>query len=119
MDGQNMTLGDFLDKWLETAVKNNVRLSTYTSYKGYIENHIKRLIGDRLLAEIKTGTIQQFVYDLSAERKLSERTIGIIATMLSGVLACAEDYEYIIRSLSSQCGRTRLNADRMEGTGTV
>ncbi|MDR3216800.1 MAG: hypothetical protein LBT55_05230, partial [Clostridiaceae bacterium] len=45
------TLGGFLDGWLNTVIKGNVRQSTYAAYRGYIENHIKPHIGKESLTE--------------------------------------------------------------------
>jgi integrase len=59
-----MTLGEFLDYWLSNAIKNNVRQSTYTAYRGYIENHIKRHIGTEPLKRLKAERLQALVTDL-------------------------------------------------------
>jgi integrase len=105
VNGQNIILSKFLDKWLETVIKIGTRYSTYTSYKGYINNHIKRLISDVPIPDLKPIIIQDFVYKLTAEKRLSARTIGIIVTMLSSALNYAEDYEFIERN---PCRRIRL-----------
>ncbi|GHU99523.1 site-specific integrase [Clostridia bacterium] len=99
-------LGDFLDWWVETAIKVNVRLNTYTAYRGYIDNHIKRLLGGSRLGEIKPMTIQQFVHALSTdERGLAAKSVRVIASMLSSALECAADYGYIPKN---PCVRMRL-----------
>ena len=99
-------LSEFLDWWVETAVKENVRLNTYTAYRGYIDNHIKRLLADKLLCEMKPAVIQQFVYTLcTEERGLVAKTIRVISSMLSSALECAADYEYITKN---PCVRMRL-----------
>lgn len=36
----NMTVGDYLDEWLALH-KGNVAVNTYSSYKMYIEYHMK------------------------------------------------------------------------------
>ena len=40
MDNQQITVGEFLDTWLETVIRVSVRYSTYTSYNGYIGRNI-------------------------------------------------------------------------------
>lgn len=104
MDKQT-TLGGFLDKWIETVIKNNVRYSTYVAYRGYIENHIKRFIGGNALSEIKPPVIQDFVRKLTEEKRLGARTIGIVVGMLSNAFGYAEDCELVIRN---PCRRIRL-----------
>jgi integrase len=44
-DAGNSTLGEYLDRWLNTSVRDTVRRSTYVRYEGLVRNHIKRLIG--------------------------------------------------------------------------
>jgi integrase len=102
---RNTTLGEFLDGWLERVVKVGTRRSTYVSYGGYINNHIKRLIGGAPLSELKPVVVQEFAHRLVDEGRLSARTIGIVVTMLSGALNYAEDYELIVKN---PCKRIRL-----------
>ncbi|MBQ6207255.1 MAG: hypothetical protein IJK52_09255, partial [Oscillospiraceae bacterium] len=40
-----ITLGDWLDRWLEVYIRPTVKLSTYCSYELYIRGHIKPNIG--------------------------------------------------------------------------
>jgi site-specific recombinase XerD len=105
MDEQAKTLGEFCDEWLETVIKGAVGYSTYIYYSGYINNHIKRFMGDKPLVEIRATTVQQFVYALIEEKRLSARTIDIIVTMLKSALNYAEDYEYIVKN---PCRRIKL-----------
>ena len=105
MFNQGMTVGGFLDSWLETVIKGSVRYSTYTSYKGYINNHINRFIGDDALAETKPANIQEFVSKLIEDGRIGARTIGIIVRLMSHAFSYAEDYELILRN---PCRRIRL-----------
>ena len=105
MSNQKMTLGGFLDSWLEKVVKGSVRYSTYIAYKGYINNHIKRFMDDTLLVDLKPVVIQNFVCKLIGEVRLCARTIRIIVAMLGNALNYAEDYELINRN---PCKRIKL-----------
>jgi len=102
---KEITVKEFLLSWLERVIKDSVRYSTYTSYNGYIKNHIIRHIGDIPLVELKQATIQGFVNAMVAEGRLGARTIGIIISMLRHALGYAEDYEYIVKN---PCRRIRL-----------
>jgi integrase len=102
---QGMTVGAYLDKWLETVIKGSVRYSTYTSYKGYVDNHINRFIGGGALAEIKPAGVQEFVGKLTEEGRIGARTVGIVVRLLSHAFSYAEDYELIARN---PCRRIRL-----------
>ena len=105
MDNQTITVGEFLDTWLETVIKSSVRYSTYTAYLGYINNHIKRHIDNVLLAALKPIMVQEFVAKLTEEGRIGARTIGIIIRMMSHAFCYAEDYDIIVKN---PCRRIRI-----------
>ncbi len=41
-----ITVGRWLDTWMENYAKLQVRPSSYKTYQGFIENHIKPALGD-------------------------------------------------------------------------
>lgn len=55
-----MTLGEWLDKWLDEYMIFTVRESTLQGYRSSIENQIKRFIGNKQLAYLTTADIQKF-----------------------------------------------------------
>jgi integrase len=44
-DAGSITLGEYLDRWLNISVRDIVRRSTYVRYEGLVRNHIKPSIG--------------------------------------------------------------------------
>src|SRR5690554_3475221 len=42
----SLTLGKWMDEWLEVYKKNSVKQSTYRAYASWVENHIKPVLGD-------------------------------------------------------------------------
>lgn len=44
-DSENMTVGEYLDKWLKTAVRHSVRQSTFERNQQIVQGHIKPAIG--------------------------------------------------------------------------
>jgi integrase len=103
MNGQTK-LKDYLDRWIGTTIKGNVRHNTYSAYQGYIKNHIVPNLGELQLFEVKADIIQQFIFDLG-NKELSPKTIHVIASMLSSALQCATNYEYIFKN---PCAKMRL-----------
>ena len=61
VENTNITLGAWLDEWLEVYAKPTVKLSTYGSYEGYIRNHIKPEIGKIKLSALRADILQKFV----------------------------------------------------------
>src|SRR5215210_7287061 len=44
-DAENLTLEDYLDRWLSDSVRGTVRVSTYERHDGIIHTHIKPALG--------------------------------------------------------------------------
>ena len=55
-----MTLGEWLDKWLNAYMVFTVKESTLSGYRQVVENQIRRFIGDKQLAYLTTADIQKF-----------------------------------------------------------
>ena len=55
-----MTLGEWMDKWLDEYMIFTVRESTVVGYRNMIEHQVKRFIGDKPLTSLTTADIQKF-----------------------------------------------------------
>jgi integrase len=92
------TFGVFADQWLKNRV--NIEGATAEGYESYLKMHVKPVIEDMKLKDIRHSHIQELVASLvvkqSARKKpLSARTIGKIATMLKTVFKSAVKNELI------------------------
>ena len=56
----NMTLGEWLDRWISEFMIFTLRESTLKSYKSMIKNYIKPYLGNRPLSALTTQEIQKF-----------------------------------------------------------
>jgi len=97
-----MTLGEWLKTWLEDYKKQELKISTWESYKSLIEDHMVPELGYIKLNKLKTNDIQRF-YNSKLEngRKdgkggLSARTVRYIHTVLSAALDQAVKEGYIL-----------------------
>lgn len=76
-----ITLGEWMDRWLEVYAKPTVKLSTYCSYELYIRVHIKPQIGTLYLNTLRVDDLQSFFNErgkhgnLKAEGGLSPKTL--------------------------------------------
>lgn len=68
----DMTLGQWLDKWLADYMTLTVRESTLNSYKSITENHIKPLLGDEKIGSITTADIQKMYNWLRENGRVNE-----------------------------------------------
>ncbi len=66
----SMTLGEWLDKWINEFMIFSVRPSTITSYQALIENQIKPYLGKRSLSTLTTNEIQKFYNTLKKQGRV-------------------------------------------------
>ena len=77
IEAQKMTLGDWLDYWLETYSRNTVRLSIYTAYEIAIRCHIKPKIGNVKLKKLSASILQEFFNDEYKSGRIDGRGEGM------------------------------------------
>jgi hypothetical protein len=58
VEGLQVTVDEFLDHWLKTAVKPKVREKTYGDYAAMLRRYIRPAIGTRMLALLSSLEIQ-------------------------------------------------------------
>ena len=79
-----LTLGAWLDRWLDTHGKLNLRPSTISGYNTYI-SQVKRYLGDRLIRKLTTSEIQHMYNQLSKSGRLKPDKNGSYALAPSSV----------------------------------
>ena len=83
-----MTVGEWMDRWLEKYAKPSIKLSTYASYELYIRGHIKPQIGDKYLNTLRAENLQDFFNErastgnMKGDGGLSPKTLTNLRTML-------------------------------------
>src|SRR5215208_769492 len=60
---ENVTLGEYLDRWLSDSVRGTVRESTYSRDKYLVTNHIKPALGRLKLANLNAMHLQRLYRD--------------------------------------------------------
>lgn len=58
LEGAKVTLNEYLDRWLETAVKPRVREKTCQDYEGMLPRYIRPCLGARVVEAILFGTTE-------------------------------------------------------------
>jgi integrase len=81
VDGADITLDEYLDRWLETAAKPRLREKSYRSYESLLRRYVRPALGPRNLAAICPLDIQA-VYQKLVERGLSARTVRYTHSVL-------------------------------------
>ena len=107
-EDSKMTLGEWLDKWMNEYMIFTVRESTWDSYKSLIKNHIKPYLGDKPIAFVTTADIQKMYNRLKKNgrmrphpiygNKLADSGIRRIHMMLHEAMDAAVKERLIIKN---------------------
>lgn len=100
MDGENMTLAEFIPKWLKEYAEIQLAITTLTGYKNFITLYIMPEFGHYKLKQIKTIHIQKFYNhlfgdDVRCDGKsggLGAATIQKIGHILSRIFSVAIEW---------------------------
>ena len=71
-EGYNLTLSQWLDKWLTEYKTYTIRESTLRSYRGLSDHYIKPYLGDKKLSAITTADVQKLYNFLKAKGRVNE-----------------------------------------------
>jgi integrase len=98
-DAGRITLGEYLDRWLSTSVRDTVRRSTYARCEGLVRNHIKPSIG-RMKLKGLTPTHVRSLYRKKLDSGLAPRSVNYIHVTLHKALKQAEHDGLVPRNVS-------------------
>ena len=62
-----ITLGEWLDIWLEECAAPSLRPTTIKGYRGYVEQKIKPYLGDKQICKVTTADVQSLYRKLQKE----------------------------------------------------
>ena len=94
VEPSKITLGEWLDKWVELSIRPPVkRLRTYESYKSIIDRHLIPKLGMILLQELDVVHLEKYYADNSST--LSQTTLEHHHAVISGALKAAQKKRFI------------------------
>ncbi len=70
-----MTLGEWMDKWLDEYMIFAIRESTLDSYRTMVKNQVKPFIGNKRLASLTTADVQKFYNKIKKEGRVREHPV--------------------------------------------
>ena len=74
-EDSRMTLGEWLDKWLDEYMIFTVRESTLDSYRAMVKNQVKPFIGSKQISSLTTADMQKFYNKIKKEGRVREYPI--------------------------------------------
>mgnify|MGYP001638474200 CR=1 FL=1 len=103
-----MTLGEWMDKWLDEYMLFKIKENTLDGYRAIVEHQIKRFLGDKQLAYLTTADIQKFYNKIRKEGRvnphpllgyaLSDSVVRKIHMTLHEALEAAVKERFIVRN---------------------
>jgi integrase len=111
-DAGSQTVGEYLERWLETSAKGSVRESTYESYRKQVRCYVVPAIGRVKLKGLSSMQIQG-MYRAMLERGLSPRTVQYTHAVLHRALRQAVRWGLIPRNVSEDVDRPRLRREEI------
>ena len=79
----NITVDSWFHTWMEDYKKNSVKYGTYKLYQDEYNNHIKKPLGKKRLADIRNEHIQRLFNQMA--KMYSRKTISLVKIILSGM----------------------------------
>lgn len=92
-----LRVDEFLDKWLDTAAKPRLSSRTFESYKDLLRLHIRPLVGNIRLSDLRASHLQEIVSTMQL-RGLAPRTIRYAHSVLSSALEQAVRWNMVVQN---------------------
>ncbi len=123
---ERYTVGQWLDAWMENYAKLQIRASSYKTYQGFVENHIKPTLGNVPLEKLTAMDLQKLYKHLlesgrvectesrNRPKGLSVKTVRNINQMISSALNCAVEQRLIPSNPTKGCVLPKLERKEMK-----
>jgi integrase len=111
-DAGSQTVGEYLERWLDTSVRGSVRESTYGSYRRQARRYLVPAIGTVKLKQLSAMHVQG-VYRSMLDRGLSSRTVQYTHAVLHRALKQAVRWGLVPRNVCEDVDRPRLRREEM------
>ncbi len=92
-----MTLSEWLEEWLKSAIQPHKRLRTYETYRSVIDRHLKPALGQYRLCDLRASHLQAYYQS----EKVAPATLQQHHTILHSALKAATMQDLIPRNAAS------------------
>ena len=112
-DAENLTVGEYLKRWLTDSVKGSVRCSTYESYQRQVERYVVPTIGRIKLTKLAHMHVQG-LYRQMQDRGLSARTVQYTHAVLHRALKQAVRWSMVPRNVCEAVDVPQVSREEMQ-----
>lgn len=95
-----LTLNEYLDRWLEMAARPKLRAKSYSDYESLLRLYIRPALGERMLRGVSPMEIQG-VYQRMHERGLSSRAVRYTHAVLHAALEQAIKWRLLLQNAAT------------------
>ena len=99
VDGNQIRIEDFLNRYLKDVARHSIRPTTFTAYSNLVRLHINPVLGNIFLHQLRPDHVQS-LYTPKINEGLSRRTVQYIHAVLHKALKQAFKWELVNRNVS-------------------
>jgi integrase len=111
-DGEDLTVGEYLKRWLTDSARGSVRRSTYESYRRQVERYMVPALGRIKLTKLTYMHVQG-LYRQMQDRGLSARTVQYTHAVLHRALKQAVRWSMIPRNVCEGVDAPQVRREEM------
>ena len=104
----SISVADYLDSWIDSYCKMNLKYNTQLGYLYTIENHLKPSLGMYRLKSLTPSAVQEFVNSLKLRGLSRASIVGIFSTLSAALDYAIEPLKYI---QYNPCNNVRIPKD--------
>lgn len=97
VEPSQLTVDDYLHKWLATAAKPRLRERTFEDYSEKLARYVRPLVGSQKLSDVRSLDIQS-IYGAMTARSLSPRTVRYTHAILNSAFKQAVKWNMLLRN---------------------
>ncbi len=113
LTSDRLTVGQYLETWLESSVKASVRPGTYQSYESHVRVHLSPALGKVPLAKLQPLHVQRLLNELVASG-LAPGTVLRIRATLRRALNQAMRWDLVARNVATLIDPPKAERFRVE-----
>lgn len=109
---EEISLNDFIDKWLDEYAEPRIKANTLYKYKNALNKHVRPALGYQYLSKINQNDIRALMSKLIKVR--SAKTCNNLLTMLKTIFKYARRWGYIRISPTEDVDKYRVEREEMD-----
>jgi integrase len=113
LDDENLTVGEFVTRWLEDSAKGDLAPRTYHNYRLQVQRHIVPSIGRAKLRHLSPARIQS-LYAAKVREGLKPSSVRYVHAVLHRALEQAVRWNMIPRNPAASVDPPKVRADEIK-----